>query len=189
MYALTIVETTSFNQANLLRIMMEGEGCPAVAATVKIDDKEEHMCLTSAPRGVAEMLNLLARAFGDEPGALQRAMDTAMSRLQRPGVARLPDPLRTAVRGAIKATIIGACGDTNGTLVRSLSGPLTDLDGTTQEAAQVTNHDPGDEHTEPVKNPSGGGYETRCRPGVDAYDGWKPGRDVVAAPRTSPYED
>lgn len=191
MYALSILDCSSFESALCLRHMLEKDGMPAVAATVYVNGVDVHFTTTSAPVGWAERLVPLAESFAATRGGLDAIKNSkhGESKLAVPAVVR--DKVRNALIHAVRYT-------TAGELVQSEPASESTL---VETATPIVNHDPGDEHkpvinpngggwdgrceeddeptqpAAPVYNPRGGGWDGRCGPdAVDRYDGWKSAR-------------
>jgi hypothetical protein len=194
-YAFTIIEAENEFQARIARIFLEADGYPSVAASVKVDERTAHACLTAAPEGAPEMFERAIKRFaahGERGVEMARAI-AANPLAKLAGAAnprQVPAPLRDAVRNALLHTLYTAAQEENSAVVfsdpaySSLAVPTTVNDGPTA----------------PVKNPSGGGFDGECRgvdvlragvdhdPGDesrdsgDSYDNWKPGRNTTSTP-------
>lgn len=164
MYALVPTDCINYEHALFLRAMLEADGFPAVAAEVTCKGRTVHFVFSATPKGTADSINGIAAVF-----ALTGAnrYELIKCRLALFGESRdaVPkdkrDDIRTSLLASIKYAVEVML---PGNVVRTepaIANP---------EPAPTVGHDPGDEHTEPVKT-------STVDPRTDAWDDWKPGRD------------
>jgi hypothetical protein len=160
MLAITFTHTTSFEAANILRIMLESEGFPAIAFTKTQEYTTVHACVSLADFNVPEIFTIVAEAYAlrsDGEAAVKR--DSAVIR-SMVGESKLGLP--AAARDRARGTLMSGLERASKTVAISRSEPALPVDNT-------VNHDPGDEDRLPMA--------TQNIPGtVDAYDTWKSAR-------------
>lgn len=175
MYLPTIIDTESYLHADILRQMLEADGLAAVSATIEDKGREVSLVVTAAPRDLPEQLAVLALLMSTQGKERAETMLAELvSKHPAPEGLAIPVELRNKVRGALLATL-----HRSGAHVVKSEPQLEALTLVHSKA----NHDPGDEDDGPTapagtRNPAGGGTEERCWGSHDAYDNWKPSRDV-----------
>lgn len=185
MFALEITDTVSWLQARILRMLLESDGYPAVAVEVQDGDHTHIAVVSHAPRRAPHLLGLIAGMYaqsGSDEGVKLTEQHIANIRATRGGdnPLAIPKQVRDILRGALLTSIQDASKKEGMPVVRFETNPAE---------VPTPNHDSGDEHTEPVHNPEGGGWDSRCidRDGTirnmtaeerDAWDSFKPARDV-----------
>lgn len=153
MYEICATDCESFEHANCLRIMLESDGFPAAAATVRMHQyptEDVHVVLAF---GESEYVKALAPiALGYSKLSNGRAAATADGAGHKVDTSRIPVDILPKLRNALLAAVTTAADlVVKSELVREVT------------AAPVVDHDPGDEDdTKPTHNPAGGGWESRC---------------------------
>jgi hypothetical protein len=153
MYALEIIDCTTFIHARALRQMLEGDGFPAVAATITTSPggKAHSVVITAARQGYADQLWGVSLGFSlvGEAGIADIAKVA-----HRPGRQELPDAVPKEARDGIRNALQQALDYAADVVMTIEPGELPTTIGSAIEAS--------DEVTTPVKNPRGGGWDERC---------------------------
>lgn len=188
MYAITIAETDSYLESRIARTILESMGFPTVATKVNIGGEDNFAILTSAPHNYDQTAISIAvlYALGGEAGLAK------CQSVKTPESSRaIPVAQRDAIRKSMLVSLYTAGAEEH---VSVTSEPPYESVIGTAPVRDVTNHDGGDEHTEPVHNPLDGGFDGECnevpakyreRPSADKYDNWKSGgrgADIARGP-------
>lgn len=155
----SIHQCASFNHALATRIILEGAGFPAIAATITRtrDGTTHHALVALAPPVALETaldIGEMFSIFGDAGLRTVRSMVSAMP--ESPVTAVISADIRDGARGELMDKLINAC-TASGSVI-TLSDPAVPTPPTDgAPSAEVL-----DTPTTPVHNPDGGGWDSRC---------------------------
>lgn len=179
MYAFTIIETDTPQQARIAQIMLETAGYPTISATLQTDDHTGHIAITAAPEDApqefARIINLYAEY---ENIGVEMALEAAkaVKVLEEPNPRAVPPELFNEVRNALLHTLYTAASQEH----------VTVLDSMPVYSALTDHHDPGDEDRVPtyVADVPTAPVHTTENDSTDKWDNFKPGRDVAFVARS-----
>jgi hypothetical protein len=105
MYQLNIVECDNYDHAIALRTMLEGDGLPAVAATVVSGGDVLHIVLTVAPHRFATLLNPIAGLYARTAGGLDACRRASQERSKNSYEYSMPADIRDEARDVMLEAI------------------------------------------------------------------------------------